>query len=88
MTLCCISDTHGKHDELDLTKYPANVLVHAGYWTGGRDRGFAETEGFLHWFAVQPFEHKILIAGNHEIQVEAMGQFSMNYWRVSLVLPT
>lgn len=71
MTICAISDTHGKHHELSLSEYPADVLVHAGDWTGGRDLGLSETLDFLEWLEEQPFKHKVLIAGNHETQVEA-----------------
>jgi len=71
MKLCALSDTHGKHRELDLSNYSADVLVHAGDWTGGRDSGFSETIDFLQWLEHQPFNHKVIIAGNHELQVEA-----------------
>ena len=71
MTLCCISDTHGRHSKLSLTQYPANVLIHAGDWTGDKDTGLLETQGFLKWFSQQPYQHKILVAGNHERQVES-----------------
>ena len=71
MKICCISDTHGKHRDLDLSEYKADVLIHAGDWTGGRDLGLSETAGFLSWFSQQPFTYKICIAGNHEVQVEA-----------------
>jgi len=71
MKICCISDTHGKHRQLDLSKYPADVLIHAGDWTAGRDLGLSETKDFLEWLSKQPHNEKLLIAGNHEIQIEA-----------------
>jgi Icc-related predicted phosphoesterase len=70
MKLCCISDTHGQHQQLDLSKYLADVLVFAGDWTAGRDVGLSETANFVKWFSKQPYEHKILVAGNHEREVE------------------
>ena len=70
MKLLCISDTHGKHGQLDLSQYSADVLIHAGDWTKGRDIGFVETEDFLDWLAEQPFKDKVLIAGNHENSVD------------------
>ena len=73
MKLVCISDTHGKHRQLDLP--PGDVLIHAGDWTGGQDIAFVETEDFLSWFEDQPHEHKILIAGNHEVTVERQYKF-------------
>ena len=63
MTICALSDTHNKHDELDLSKYPADVLVHAGDFSSGTVNS---TMAFLDWLEVQPYEHKILIAGNHD----------------------
>lgn len=71
LKVCCVSDTHGKHEELDLSKYPADVLVHAGDFTRGKDLGMVETLHFIEWFAEQPYKHKLFIAGNHERQVEA-----------------
>jgi len=71
MELCCISDTHSKHAQLDLTQYPADVLVHAGDWTRSNDLELSETINFLEWLENQPYKHKVLIAGNHEVQVEA-----------------
>ena len=74
LSICCVSDTHGKHSQLTLSKYPADVLVHAGDWTGGKDIALTETIAFLDWFSEQPFEHKLFIAGNHERTVEANPQ--------------
>ena len=71
MRICCISDTHGKHKKLVLSNYTADVLIHAGDFTKGKDLGLSETVEFLKWFSMQPFEHKLFIAGNHELQVEA-----------------
>lgn len=70
MKICCISDTHGIHHAIDLKPYRANILVHAGDWTKGRDNNFVETYDFLDWFSEQPYKHKLLIAGNHEVTVE------------------
>lgn len=75
MTLCCISDTHGRHRDLDLSQYSADVLIHAGDWTKGRDLGLSETKDFLEWLSIQPFTHKIFIAGNHEVAVEASTRY-------------
>ncbi len=70
LQICCISDTHGRHTQLDLRPYKADVLVHAGDWTRGDDLGLLETKDFFDWLILQPFKHKIIIAGNHEVQVE------------------
>lgn len=68
MTLCCISDTHSKHAQLSLDGYPADVLIHAGDFTGSESPMAIIL--FLEWFDAQPYKHKILIAGNHELFVQ------------------
>ena len=70
MKICCISDTHGSHHQLDMTQYKADMLVFAGDWTRGRDLALGETEDFLDWLDEQPYKHKVVIAGNHEVTVE------------------
>jgi len=75
MKLCCISDTHGRHEDLNLSEFPADVLVYAGDWTKGRDLGLSETTNFLDWLSEQPFKRKVFIAGNHERQVEANEEY-------------
>jgi len=66
MNFTLISDTHGFH--LDLKLQPGEVLIHSGDITeyGTED----EVIDFLRWFAKQPFEYKIFIAGNHDIFLE------------------
>jgi Icc-related predicted phosphoesterase len=61
-----ISDTHGKHNNLQL---PAgDVLIHAGDVSSmGKEY---EVLIFLDWFAKQDYEHKIFIAGNHDFYFE------------------
>ena len=71
MKLALISDTHGQHRQLDMSLYPADVLIHAGDWTRGADKGLSETQDFFDWFSQQPYNHLICIAGNHEKAVEA-----------------
>ena len=75
MLITTISDTHGKHRQLDLSQYPADILIHAGDWTAGTDIAFVETEEFLDWLEDQPFNHILLIAGNHELTVERHQEF-------------
>ncbi|MDT0689273.1 metallophosphatase domain-containing protein [Salegentibacter sp. F188] len=66
MKITCISDTHGKHSELNLPD--ADVLVHAGDFTEAGTK--KETMDFLNWFSNQNHKHKILIAGNHDYFME------------------
>lgn len=66
MRLVCISDTHGRHQEVKLPR--GDVLVHAGDFT---ERGEPyEAASFLPWLARQPHRHKVFIAGNHEFCCE------------------
>ena len=63
MKITCISDTHTKHSELDLPG--GDVLIHSGdFMSSGKDS--LELLEFLNWLYKQPYEHKILIAGNHD----------------------
>jgi Icc-related predicted phosphoesterase len=67
MQIVAISDTHGKHR--DLQPLPeGDVLIHAGYVSrsGTKD----QVTDFLDWFATQSHIHKIFIAGNHDFFFE------------------
>lgn len=66
MKIVCIADTHNHHDELVMP--PGDVLVHAGDMTID-GKGF-ETEAFCHWLGKQDYEHKLIIAGNHDFIFE------------------
>jgi len=66
MRLVLISDTHNQHGNLDLPR--GDVLVHAGDFTM---RGTeTEVEAFGAWLGAQPFEHKVIVAGNHDFLFE------------------
>jgi len=80
--LVCVSDTHCEHGQLVLP--PGDVLVHAGdcltesgsrHVSRGRptEAGLAQFERFAAWFGAQPFENKVLVAGNHDGVLEALG---------------
>lgn len=63
MIILHISDTHGKHHQLqDLPV--ADVIVHSGdfTWAGTEDEAY----NFMNWFCDLPYKHKIFIAGNHD----------------------
>jgi predicted MPP superfamily phosphohydrolase len=58
--IVCISDTHGKHEQLKIPT--GDILIHLGdSTTKGKD-----FDKFLKWFSGQPHEHKILILGTEE----------------------
>jgi Icc-related predicted phosphoesterase len=66
VTIVAMSDTHNHHERVPL---PAgDVLVHCGDSTlrGSRD----ELLTFLYWFARTPFEHRVLVGGNHDWALE------------------
>ncbi len=66
MKIVTISDTHGKHNELELPS--GDILLHAGDVS---KRGLREEiEEFLDWFQLQDFQYKIFIAGNHDFFFE------------------
>ena len=72
MRITLISDTHTKHDELsyDPLDLPGgDLLIHAG---DIMNSGFKKQEihEFCKWFEAQDYEHKIFIAGNHDIMFE------------------
>lgn len=62
-TILCLSDTHGKHRQLQELP-DADVVIHCGDFT---DLG-TETEAldFLEWFCDLPHRNKIFTPGNHD----------------------
>jgi Icc-related predicted phosphoesterase len=67
MKFVAISDTHNKHKELPVLP-EGDVLLHAGDFTS---RGYGkEIQAFGEWLNEQPFEYKVLIAGNHDIMFQ------------------
>lgn len=71
MKIIAISDTHGKHNELEMED--GDVLIHCGDATNDE---YQET-GFLRWMADQPHKYKILIAGNHDFRASEIGYEAM-----------
>lgn len=62
MRIVCISDTHGRHDLIEVPS--GDILIHAGDATmSGR---VDEIARFNHWLGQLPHPHKLLIAGNHD----------------------
>ncbi|XP_063729487.1 metallophosphoesterase domain-containing protein 1-like [Symsagittifera roscoffensis] len=59
----CLSDTHNKHTDVVLPE--GDVLIHTGDFCM---RGVIdEAEEFNRWLGTLPFEHKVVIAGNHDM---------------------
>ncbi len=67
MKFVALSDTHGFHRQLNL---PAgDVLLHAGDVC---DRGNeVEINDFLVWLGALDFEYKIIIRGNHDVDLRS-----------------
>jgi Icc-related predicted phosphoesterase len=62
LKIVVISDTHGRHDRLEIPS--GDLIIHAGDVSM---RGFkTEVEAFLHWYSNLDFKYKIFIAGNHD----------------------
>ena len=66
LKIVAISDTHGQHRSLKLTK--GDIIIHSGDVSkSGRPE---EIQDFLDWFSKLKFAHKIFIAGNHDFLFE------------------
>lgn len=64
MRLILISDTHGRHDQIE--SLPAgDVLICAGDFMNS---GLAPEEviSFNHWLSKQPIKHRVVCGGNHD----------------------
>ena len=66
MKITLISDTHGLHHDLKLPE--ADMIIHAGDFCEQGD--IEEVYDFMDWYAELDYEHKILIAGNHDFIAE------------------
>lgn len=66
MEIVCISDTHGKHEGLELPS--GDMLLHAGDVSSSGSA--KEVKQFLDWFDAQPYQYKLFIAGNHDFLME------------------
>lgn len=71
MNILTISDTHGKHEFLDIPK-DIDMIIHAGDFSNYFDPrlNLRESVLFLQWFESLKIKHKVLIAGNHDTAVE------------------
>jgi len=62
-----VSDTHSKHSTVDVP--PGDVLVHCGDFSSTGT--LAEVSEFCEWLAALPHARKIVIAGNHDLTLDA-----------------
>mmetsp|Transcript_24397 Transcript_24397/g.51126 ORF Transcript_24397/g.51126 Transcript_24397/m.51126 type:complete len:415 (+) Transcript_24397:105-1349(+) len=64
----CVSDTHGAHGRMAYPVPAGDVLIHAGDFS--RMGEMRELEQFCEWMRSLPHEHKIVIAGNHDVAMD------------------
>lgn len=67
MKITFISDTHTKHNMLNLPG--GDVLIHAGDIMNS-GWGMSDITAFLNWFQKQDYDELIFIAGNHDRKFE------------------
>lgn len=67
----CISDTHGKHGQLDI---PENIdlVIHSGDVGTVREPSMNANVvlDFIEWYKSLPIKHKVFIGGNHDTSIE------------------
>lgn len=63
----CISDTHATHRRMEVPE--GDVLLHCGDITERGD--LREILDFNDWLGTLPHEHKVVIAGNHDIPFDS-----------------
>ncbi|OWZ12516.1 Calcineurin-like phosphoesterase [Phytophthora megakarya] len=69
LRVVCISDTHAKHRNLQNVPM-GDVLLHCGDFT---QRGtHTEIRDFNAWLGTLPHRHKVVIAGNHDVCMDAV----------------
>lgn len=66
MKIVAMSDTHGRHEGLEVPD--GDVLIHAGDFCKYGSR--VDVDVFAQWFSSFPHEHKIVVAGNHDIALQ------------------
>lgn len=67
MKIVTISDTHGMHRALNMPS--GDVLIHAGDFSSNGT--LENVREFNEWLGRLDYEHKIVIAGNHELCFES-----------------
>ena len=72
-----ISDTHERHHLLDLP--PGDVLVHSGDLllfnsSYSRETSMRKLTEFNEWLAAQPYNDKVVVAGNHDHCLQSLGR--------------
>lgn len=74
MKFCVTSDYHGQYKHEKPSSFEkGDVFLFCGDWTASRNRQLqiTETAQFFAWLNTLPFDHKIIIPGNHELLAES-----------------
>jgi Icc-related predicted phosphoesterase len=66
MKICCISDTHCHHKKIRMPD-ECDMIIHAGDFTYHGE--MEEVTKFLDWYQEQDAKYKILVCGNHEVEI-------------------
>jgi predicted phosphodiesterase len=64
MKIVTLSDTHGKHYEINSQLPSGDIIIHAGDSTPRGDS--SDIEEFCRWYGDLDYDVKIMIAGNHD----------------------
>jgi len=65
MKITCISDTHMHHKKIIMPE--TDMIIHAGDFTYRGE--MKEVTKFLQWYGEQQAKYKLLICGNHEVEI-------------------
>jgi len=76
----CVSDTHAQTQRLTAPNMPeGDVLIHAGDFSNvGMEKDIID---FNAWLKDMPYDHKIVIAGNHDVSFDTENYCSELYER-------
>lgn len=67
MKIACFSDTHTRHEEIQLPECDIALFTGDCLNTGKNSKNLKR---FIQWFDKQPAKHKVMIAGNHDFLFE------------------
>ena len=79
IAVLAISDTHSRLSNLNFNKISADIFIHAGDLTHHGTK--EELERAIQWLGELPFQHKIVIAGNHDIGLDKTCNFRLRLSR-------
>lgn len=77
MKILTISDTHGLHLQWEkkFLLPEVDMIIHAGDLTNVG--AIHEMNEFMYWFKNLPIEHKVMVAGNHDLGLDNNNRYTM-----------